>query len=175
MAAVEIKIFDCKVKLRKYVLISRPSRWNQLGDRVVVQSPMIPIPNTAVLVPVKRFCGEKDNSGCFLPRCDIEKDASPIYDRELVSKTVTLVDAHGVALSDSSPDEELEHKEGDKFWIYVGASTIQHQTTVPVISLRTYKTGTIIISNVCWYPKIQGTDQEIWTLGGHPGSRNFSY
>ena len=181
MSAVEMDKLDCKVEVRKYVLVSRPSRWDKRGDRVVVQSPVIEIRNTDIRIPVKRFSGEEDNSVEFLPRKDIEKDASVVYDKERVSKIPVWVDAHGVAVLDSSPEDELEYRRNDKFWIHVGASTSQHQTTVPVINLRTQAKGTINLRNVCWYPKMRGPNDELWTLGGearklkHSGSRKFTY
>ncbi|KAH8601648.1 hypothetical protein B0O99DRAFT_501216, partial [Bisporella sp. PMI_857] len=132
---------DCKVSVRKYVLVSRPSKWSQKSCRVVVQSPVLNIRNTDTEIPVKRFSGEDDNSVCYLLRQDIERDASHIYDKECVSKAEVRIDAHGVAISDSVSSEELAYKRGDKFWIYVGSSTSQYTTTVPVINLRTRESG----------------------------------
>jgi len=172
---------DCKVEVRKYVLVTRPSRWNKRGGRVVVQSPVLAIQNTDIRIPVKRFNGEEANSVEFLPIKDIEKDASAIYTKERVSKTPVWVDAHGIAIADSSSDDELKYCRNDKFWIHVGASTSQYQTTVPVINLRTQAKGTVNIKNVCWYPKIQGPNEELWTLGGktrsmkQSGSRKYTY
>jgi hypothetical protein len=66
------------------------------------------------------------------------------------------VDAHGVAIIDSQPDEEFKYRQGDTFWLFVGANTSQYQKTVPVINLQTRQHGMIGIDNVCWFPKIQG-------------------
>jgi hypothetical protein len=165
---VDTRIPDCKAQVRKYVLVSQPSRWSQRGDRVVVQSPVLKI-DTVSVVPVKRFKGgggEEDNSVCFLPRKDIEKDSSSVYENSRVKKTSSFVGAHGAALCDSAPDDEFQYKYGAPFWIMIGANTSKYQTTVPVINLHTFEYGTIAIDHVCWYPKFRGPNKEIWTLGG---------
>jgi hypothetical protein len=110
---------------------------------------------------------------------DIEKDSSSAYERNLVSKTPSRVNAHGVALFDSRDYDSLEYRRGDPFWIFIGANT-GHNHDVPVINLRTFKEGTIAIDQVCWYPNIQGPDGQLWTLGGATrqlklaGPRNFA-
>jgi len=147
----------------------------------VVQSPMLSIPKFDTWVPVKRFNGEGENSVCFLPRRDIEKDASNVYEKECVSKNPLWADAHGVAITNSDPDEEFEYEVGHRFWIMIGASPSQHSRMVPVINLDTFATGSVDIEHVCWVPKYQGPGSEIYTLGGqvrklkHSGSRNFSF
>ena len=167
MAAVGTEKLDCKVEVRNYVLVSRPSRWTKSDNRIVVQSPVLQIRNSDIRVPLKRCSREDDNAVEFLPVTDIEKDASYIYDKERVCKTPVCVNAHGVALSDSNSDE-LAYRRNDKFWIYVGASTDQYKTTVPVINLKTGANGSIDIKKVCWYPKMQGPKGELLTLGGEP-------
>ena len=88
-------------------------------------------------------------------------------------------DAHGVALLDSNEDGFC-YRRGDCFWIYTGADTTEHRTSVPVINLRTFERGIIEIHHVCWFPKIRGPYQSLWTLGGETrklkldGSRRFS-
>lgn len=159
-------ILDCKVKVRKYVLVSQPSRWKQRGDRVVVQSSMLTIPNNVTHVPVKRYNGEEQNSVCSLPREDIEKDSSSVYEKSQVATTVSWVDAHGVALVDNSISDEFKYRRNDKFWICIGSKTNDYTATVPVINLRTSESGVISIDHVCWYPKIRGPDNELWTPGG---------
>jgi hypothetical protein len=171
---------SCKIQVRQYVLVLQPSRWNQRGDRVVVQSPITNITDDVSHVPVKRFSGEEDNSVCFIPRTDIEKDTSDIYFKSYVNTTPSVIDAHGVALFDSAPGDEFEYRRTDRFWIWVGPDTDKYKTTVSVINLRTYKGGSISIDHVCWYQKLQGPDEELWTLGGekrklnHSGARKFT-
>jgi hypothetical protein len=174
-------MLSSKIEVRKYVLVSQPSRWNQRGDRVVVQSPMIPIPSTVTHVPVKRFSGEEANSVCLLPRKDIEKEASDVYEKQHVSRTTSWIDAHGVAIFDSKLNDQFEYQRGDPFWLCVGANVSESLTEVPVINLHTCLQGTIAIDNVCWYPKMQGPDGVLWTLGGQTrklklyGSKKFSF
>lgn len=157
----------CKVQVRKYVLVSLPSRWRQRGERVVVQSTMLVIPNHATHVPVKRYNGEEQNSVCSLPREDIEKDSSGVYEKSRVTTTISWVDAHGVALCDSSLSDEFKYRRNDKFWICIGSNTKNYTTAVPVINLRTNESGVISIDHVCWYPKIRGPGNELWTPGGN--------
>jgi len=181
MSSKQFDILDCKVKVRKYVLISQPSRWNKKGVRVVVQSPMRKISKKVLLVPVKRYNGEENNSVCLIPKQDIEKDTSDVYDKAQVTKAISWVDAHGVALSDSSVYEQIAYRRGDQFWICIGASTNDYDEVVTVINLRTFEKGDISIDQVCWYPKIQGPNQELWTLGAETrhlkkcGSKKYAY
>ncbi|KAN0122997.1 hypothetical protein V8E51_001323, partial [Hyaloscypha variabilis] len=157
---------NCQVKVRKYILVSQPSRWRKKGDRVVVQSPMLEISKPVLEVPVRRFNGEEQNSVCFIPKQDIERDTSSLYDKENLSKATVWVDAHGVALLDSSVHSQFAYRQGDRFWICIGANTNSYGEIVPVINLRTFEKGDIGISQVCWYPKIRGPNGEVWTLGG---------
>lgn len=153
-------MLDCKVQVRKYVLISKPSRWHQKGERVVVQSPMLNISKTVLEVPVRRYNGLEQNSVCFLPRQDIEKDTSSIYDKAKVSTAPSWVDAHGAALFDSSPYDDFSYLRGHQFWICLGPNT-GCGDTVPVINLRTCEKGNIRVDQVCWFPKIQGLNVSI--------------
>jgi hypothetical protein len=181
MSSTQSHILDCKVEVRNYVLISQPSRWSQKSGRVVVQSPMRDISKTVLLVPVKLYNGEEQNSVCFIPKQDIEKDTSDVYDKFQVSKTTSWVDAHGVALFDSSVHGQISYRQGDRFWICIGANTDGYDKVVPVINLRTFEKGDISIDEVCWYPKIQGPNEELWTLGGETrhlkqcGAKKYSY
>jgi len=117
--------------------------------------------------------------GLFHSKQDIERD--PIYEKEHVSKATSGVDAHGAALFNSSLNFGLQYKRGDRFWIHIGAQTSAYGNTVPVINLRTFESGILAIDRVCWLPKVQGPDQELWTLGGeirklkHSGPKKFSY
>jgi hypothetical protein len=156
MSSIQVDIQDCKVAVRKYVLISRPSRWKQKGERVVVQSPMLQISKAVLNVPVKRYNGEADNAVCFIPKQDIEKDTSSIYDKAKVSTAISWVDAHGVALFNSSPHDQIAYRHNVRFWICIGANTNEYDETIPVINLRTYVKGNIRIDQVCWHPKVQG-------------------
>jgi hypothetical protein len=164
MISNQMDIQDCKVEVRKYVLVSQPSRWKQKGERVVVQSPMLKISKTVLDVPVKRFNGEEDNSVCFIPKQDIEKDSNSIYNNAKVSTATKRVDAHGVALFDSSPYDKIAYARGDTFWICIGVNTNGYGETVPVINLQTSHKGDIGIDQVCWFPKIQGPNVSLPTL-----------
>jgi hypothetical protein len=132
----------------------------------MVLSPMLNIPKYVSYVPVKRCNGEEQNSVCFIPRQNIERDSSYVYEKEHVTMATSEVDAHGVALFDSILDLGLKYKCGDGFWIHIGAQTSAYGNTIPVINLRTFESGIVAIDQVCWLPKIQGPDQELWTLGG---------
>jgi hypothetical protein len=55
MNVVQPVTLHCKVKVRKYVLVSDPTRWKRKGERIVVQSPMLDIPKSVSHVPVKRY------------------------------------------------------------------------------------------------------------------------
>lgn len=156
MSSTEVDTIDCKVAVRKYVLVSQPSRWKQKSQRVVVQSPMLNISKTILEVPVRRFNGEEENSVCFLPKQDIEKDTSSIYEKAQVSKATSWVDAHGVALFDSTPSDDFMYYRGHRFWICIGTNTSGYYTSVPVINLQTCEKGDIENGQVCWFPKIQG-------------------
>lgn len=101
-------------------------------------------------VPVKRFTGEEDNSVCFIPSKDVERENSSIYETQQISRKTSWVDAHGVAIFDNEAGEELEYRRGDQFWLCVGPSTEKYQTTVPVINLRSKEGGEIGIDRVCW-------------------------
>jgi hypothetical protein len=158
MSSTEVDTIDCTVPIRKYVLVSKPSRWKQKSQRVVVQSPMLTISKTVLEVPVRRFNGEEENVVCFLPKQDIEKDTSSIYEKEQVSKVTSMVDAHGVALFDSTPPDDFMYCRGHRFWICIGTNWSGYDKSVPVINLDTYEKGDIEIDQVCWFPKIQGPD-----------------
>jgi len=166
MASGQVEILDCKVRVRKYVLVSCPSRWKQKVERVVVQSPMLKITNSALEVPVKRYNGEEQNSVCFIPKHDIENDVS-IYEYAKVSTTESWVDAHGVALFDSALDDNFTYRRGDRFWICIGTNT-GFNIVVPVINLssQSFEKGDIRIDQVCWFPKIQGPNVSLlpWML-----------
>lgn len=120
----------------------------------MVQSPMLNIPKNVSYVPVKRYSGEEQNSVCLIPRQDIERDSSYVYEKEHVTMATSEVDAHGVALFDSILDLGLKYKCGDRFWIHIGVQTPAYGNTVPVM-LRTYESGIVAIDRVCWLPKIQ--------------------
>jgi hypothetical protein len=158
MSFTEANIIDCKVAIRKYVLVSQPSRWKHKSQRVVVLSPMLNITKAILEVPVRRFNGEEDNSVCFLPKQDIEKDTSSIYEKAQVSQLTSCVDAHGVALFDSAPSDDFMYCRGHRFWICIGTNWSGYDKSVPVINLHTYEKGDIEIDQVCWFPKIQGPD-----------------
>jgi hypothetical protein len=161
MTSNQIVIQDCKVRIRKYVLVSQPSRWGQKSERVVVQSPMLEISKTVLDVPVKRYNGEEQNSVCFIPKQDIEKDTNSIYEKTQISRTTSWVDAHGVALFDSTLHDQIAYLRGDRFWICIGTNTNGYDELVPVINLRTYEKGDVGIDQVCWFPKIQGPNVSI--------------
>ncbi|KUJ07270.1 uncharacterized protein LY89DRAFT_742918 [Mollisia scopiformis] len=156
---------DCKVSVRRYVLIKQPSRWHRRGDRVVVQSPMLELSNNVSEVLVKRFNGLEQNEVCLIPKTDIEKDSTDIYEKSQVSRATFSVNAHGVALFQSTSHDDFQYKVGHRFWIAIDA-TYRCEDTVPVINLHTYQSGVVRIDQVCWYPKIRGPDGELWTLGG---------
>lgn len=159
---------DCKIPVRKYVLIAQPaSGGRQKGERVVVQSPAC---NTAGFsqVPVRHFHGQQQNSVFFVPKTDIERDSSNAYEKAQVSQEISPVNAHGVALFQSVPADKFHYRKGDKFWISTGPITDHYEDTVPVINLRTYQSGIILIDQVCWFPKVRGPGGELWTLGGPP-------
>lgn len=177
MESIDPDVLDCKVEIRKYVLVSQPKRWRRKGHRVVVQSPMLEISKSTTHVPVRCFRGEEENGVCFLEKSDIEKDSSKIYGKLQVGQTTTWINAHGVALLDSTEKENnnfsLEYRRGHRFWIYIGAVTDNYEKTIPVINLDTFKSGTIPIDHVCWYPKIQ-VGEELWTLGGETRKMRLS-
>lgn len=116
---------------------------------MIVYSPMFPIPKDASLVPVKRSRDE-ENSVCFLPKGDIEKDSSRIYEKMQISRAPLFVDAHGVAIMDGF-DDGFRFSRGDRFWIHIGCNTEHYKMTgtVPVINLETFEEGTIDAQNVC--------------------------
>ena len=98
MCSKSSEILDCRIVVRKYVLVSRPSRWCQKGERTVVHSPMLSISKEVSHVPVRCYRGEASNSVCLLPKNDIEKDWSGIYDKALVDKTTLSVGKRSVRL-----------------------------------------------------------------------------
>ncbi|KAF7896867.1 uncharacterized protein EAF01_009270 [Botrytis porri] len=155
---------DCKVLGRRYVLVARPSKWAQLGHRVVVQSPVLKIANESH-IPVRRFKGEDENSVCFMPVQDIEKDGSIAYKNAGIATEATQMDAHGMALIES--DSEFEYQPGDRFWLLITAKGDGYENDVPVINLRTMKAGSVPSSHVCWFPKMRGPENEVWTFGGN--------
>ncbi|ESZ95826.1 hypothetical protein SBOR_3768 [Sclerotinia borealis F-4128] len=171
---------DCKVTLRKYVLVSRPPKWAQQGDRVVVHSPVQDITNESV-IPVRRFNGDDENSVCFMPTQDIEKDGSIAQINAMVSSTATRIDAHGVALSET--DSDFEYRPGDQFWLFIAADRTGYENEVPVINLRTMATGRVPITHVCWFPRMHGPGNEVWTFGSsirklklkHAGKNQFTF
>ena len=175
MISSSASMLSCSVEVRTYKLIPQPSRWGLQGERsALVQSPVLEISDIILRVPVKRHSHvEELNSVTFLPKGDIAEDIN--------RKRTVLVNAHGVALSASEPSDDLDYERGDTLWICIGSKTQDYDHSVPVINLQTFKQGIIGIDKVCWYPKIQGPDSELWTLGGetrklkHCGSRKFSH
>ncbi|TGO43743.1 hypothetical protein BOTNAR_1317g00030 [Botryotinia narcissicola] len=152
------------LKYDKYVLVSRPSKWAQSGHRVVVQSPVLKIANES-LIPVRRFKGKNENSVCFMPVQDIEKDESIVYKSAGIDTEATQTDAHGMALIHS--DSEFDYQPGDRFWLSITAKRDDYENDVPIINLRTMETGLVPISHVCWFPKMRGPGNEVWTFGGN--------
>ncbi|EDO00002.1 predicted protein [Sclerotinia sclerotiorum 1980 UF-70] len=128
---------DCKVATRNYVLIARPSKWARKGD-VVVQSPVLNITNESA-IPVRRFNGDEENSVCFMPVQDIEKDGSVAYKNAMVLSKFTPIDTHGVALFRSVSD--FDYQPGDRFWLFIGPERNGYEKDVPVINLRTMVVG----------------------------------
>ncbi|TVY23138.1 hypothetical protein LHYA1_G007874 [Lachnellula hyalina] len=182
MYSARLEIPNCKVKVRSYVLVQNPSRWNVKGERVIVQSPIQNLSTTLQEIPVKRyFQDEEQNSVCMLGVQDIEGDTNDIYEELQVSRRPSWINAHGVALCRGPSSYGFEYELGDPFWINVGPNTNHYTTSVPVINLKTHKSGSIAVGHVCWYPHVQGPDDELWTLGGEVrnlklrGSGNFSY
>lgn len=84
-------MLDCRVPVRKYVLIAKPKRWGQKGGQQLVQSPMLEISSTISQVPVRHFDGEVQNFVCFIPRTDIEKDSSDAYEKSQVRDRKSVV------------------------------------------------------------------------------------
>lgn len=162
---------DCKVQIRRYVLIASPSKWAQRGARVVVQSPVPNITNELV-IPVRRFKGDKENSVCFMPVQDIEKDGSIAYKDAKITSETKPIDAHGVSLFKSCSD--FDYRPGDKFWLFITTKGDDFENDVPVINLRTMASGSVPISHVCWFPKMRGPGNEVWTFGGNMGELRHS-
>ncbi|KAH6671765.1 hypothetical protein B0J14DRAFT_80488 [Halenospora varia] len=186
MSSTHVDILTCHVKVRRYILVAKPSRWAQKGERkgerVVVHSSMVEIPDGTSHVPVKRCLrGQEQNPVCFLPIQEIENDSNKIYENLQISTQPSWSNAHGVALVNSSPDSGFEYRRSDCFWINIGSSTNGFDHSVPVINLRTSKSGTIALQDVCWYPKVLGPSGQLWTMGGETrelkqcGSRKFTY
>ncbi|KAH8667390.1 hypothetical protein BGZ60DRAFT_528693 [Tricladium varicosporioides] len=182
MSSTHASILACQVKVRKYILVAKPSRWAQKGERVVVHSSMVEIPDGTSHIPVKRCLrGQEQNPVCFLPIQDLEKDSNKIYEDLQISTQPLSSNAHGIALVNSSPDSSFEYRRTDCFWISIGSNTNGFDHSVPVINLRTSKSGTIALQDVCWYPKILGPGGQLWTMGGETrklkqcGSRKFTY
>ena len=87
MYSARLEIPSCKVKVRSYVLVQNPSRWNVKGERVIVQSPIQNLSTTLQEIPVKRyFQDEEQNSVCMLGVQDIEGDTNDIYEELQVSR-----------------------------------------------------------------------------------------
>jgi len=89
-----------------------------------------------------------------------------VYDKSQVRKTTSWIEAHGVALFDSPTSSDFTYQRRHRFWIYIDSDYSKYDTTVQVINLDTYEAGIVSLDQVCWYPKIQGPNNEFWTLGG---------
>ena len=140
---------------------------------MVVQSPMLYIPDEVVYVPVKRCTHEEHNTICFLPRADFEPDSSKIYGNMKVSQEPSFIDAHGIAVADNDLYDTFEYERGDRFWLFIGPNADKFQDSVPVINLRTFQRGILPIAHACWYPKIKGPKEELWTPCGEPDRETF--
>lgn len=182
MDSTKADIPDCKVTVRRYLLVREPSQWGYPNfDRAVVQSPVLTIDSVSS-VPAKRLTDnyEDEDAICFLDPQDFVNDSAKIYWRLKINRRYYETEAHGVALYDSPPEDDFQYTSGDPFWIHIGPDTSEYETTVPVINLHTYKHGIVPIKSVCWYPKVRGPGKEIWTLVGekgilkHAGRKNFS-
>jgi hypothetical protein len=154
MTATQVEIIDCKVEVRKWVLVRNPSRWKQKGQRVIVYSPMLHIPKEVSHVPVKRFSHDEDNSVCFMPKCDIEKNSSKIYERMQVGRAPSFIDAHGIAIANNSPSDGFRYRRGDRFVSYNGCSQ-RLLNEVPTCLLHSGSTLNIILKST----KIQAPSQ----------------
>jgi hypothetical protein len=144
MNSIQGDTLDCKVKVRKYVLVSQPSRWRKKSDRVVVQSPMLQISKPILEVPVRRFNGEEQNSVCFIPKQDIERDTSSIYEKEQSQQS----DSRGLMLTVLPCLTvlfivNLHTVEETDFGSALRANTNSYGDIVPVINLRTFEKGDI--------------------------------
>ncbi|QSZ32126.1 hypothetical protein DSL72_001695 [Monilinia vaccinii-corymbosi] len=155
---------DCKVPIRKYALVSRPSNWAQKGDRVVSQPQVQNITNKSV-IPMRRFSGNDENSICFMPIQDIiEKDRSIASRGARVTSRAALIDAHSVALFKGNSN--FDYGPGDKFRLFITANRTGYKNDAPLINLRTMKTRSVPVPYVPWLPKMRGPDNKIWAFGG---------
>ncbi|PQE05984.1 C6 zinc finger domain protein [Rutstroemia sp. NJR-2017a BBW] len=156
---------NCKVKVRFYVLVSKPSKLARSGIRQVVQSPVLDLAKAStVSIPVRCFRGLEENIVCYLPIRDIEKVGSIAYEKAFVSTVPRRVYAHGTAIRDG--EDDFQYKRGNHFWIISSASPREGEDEVKVVNLETYRTGIIPISHACWFPKMRGPGKELWTFGG---------
>lgn len=159
---------SCTVRLRKYILVHQPQLWRlEGGFGIVVESPMLELPQTGIIVPIKRSNG----STGFLARREFNEDSCSLYADISVSQLPIIKHAHGVAVFDSSDDEGFFYKRGDRFWISLITIPILSDSIVPVINLRTFKSGVLDINKACWFPKCSNDNgEELWTYECDPSA-----
>src|SRR3954470_2226496 len=105
MAKGRTGLLDCRIEVRRYRLVLKPSRWGARGSRTQGLSPVLDLSHRQVRVPVKRYSQvDEDNSVCFLPKEDFEDDGNTCLKY--------WTDAHGVALRDSSTND-FQYKRGN--------------------------------------------------------------
>lgn len=99
---------------------------------------------------------------------EIEKDSCTAYKSKKVETVSKPKRVHGVAIVDSPPGPDYNYKRGDRLWLHMESKKPAEldNLTAPVVNLRTYETGTILIRHVCWYPRAKGPSGELWTFGG---------
>ncbi|KAM3068458.1 hypothetical protein ACMFMF_009275 [Clarireedia jacksonii] len=138
---------DCRITVRKYLLVPTPSKLTRKGDQLVVQSPILDITNASTTIPIRCFGDNK------------------AYQKAQLSTAPTRINAHGTAICDS--EDDFHYKRGDRFWVIVNGNPKNDEVKVQVINLdENYMTGMIPISHVCWVPNMMGPRKELWTFCG---------
>ncbi|KAG8167021.1 hypothetical protein KVR01_002710 [Diaporthe batatas] len=143
----------------------RPVHVDSSSTTLLLQSPVSPERQLDNGILVRQDQGQFKNAVSFKPAAQVHK----------VSRGYHRTYAHGVLIQ-SSPDRR--YRKGDRVWLTETAHedrnvSVQNQTSIIAVNLRTWTPMTIALSHVCWVPKFRkierGEDEEeLLTISGPP-------
>lgn len=130
------------------------------SSTILLQSPVSLERQSGNAILVRQDQGQYKNEVSFKPAAQVHK----------VSCGSHRTYAHGVLLQ-SSPDRK--YRKGDRVWLMDRNVSVQNQTNVTAVNLRTWTSMTIALGHVCWVPKFRKIDcgedeEELLTISGPP-------
>lgn len=143
----------------------RPVHVDSSSTTLLLQSPVSPERQPGDEILVRQDQGQYKNEVSFKPAAEVHK----------VSRGCHRTYAHGVLIQ-SSPGRG--YRKGDRVWLKETAHedrlvSVQNQTSIIAVNLRTWTLMKIALDHVCWIPKFRKIDcgedeEELLTISGPP-------